>query len=230
MWDAISDALDTQSTPAAEKLRAFEAAPAPRLWQQIADGLNTTEAAPAKTIPFYQRYAKPLRYGSAAAVLLLVAVTITLLVNNSGDTNKIAQQPATTKQSGKTPQLATQEATIRASEAPGQAQARKQAKDREESTISRTPSSTDNNAAVAKTTPRPAGGRYLTVASETGKPVRLSKKVYPVFDCAEHSSAFERFQCQENIESLQKMASSLASPSGDFASLMDMIKTLEENR
>lgn len=230
MWDAISDALDEQSTPAAEKLRAFEAAPAPQLWQQIASELDTAEDAPTPALPFYRRYAKAFRYGSAAAVLLLVALTITLLVNNNGDKQKVARQSATSQPSGQNLQPAAPEVTVHATEEPTSAQVRRKSTVSGDYTDRKAVTSTDNETAVAKATSRPPSSRYLTVATETGTAVRLSKKVYPVFDCAEHSSTFERFQCQENIEALQKMASSLASPSGDFASLIDMIKTLEENR
>lgn len=230
MWDAISDALDEQTTPAAEKLRAFEAAPPRHLWQQIESGLPPAEEAPAPVVPFYRRSAKVLRYGSAAAVLLLVALTISFLVNNSGAPTKVAQRPSTSQPSGQATQPATPEVTVRATEKSDGPLARKQSKRPEYNTDRSAETSKDDDAAVAQTPPRPSPGRYLTVATETGKAVRLSRKVYPVFDCAEHSSAFERFQCQENIESLQKMASSLASPNGDFASLIDMIKTLEENR
>lgn len=229
-WDAISEALDEQTTPAAEKLRDFEAAPAPQLWQQIASSLDATDEAPAPAIPFYRRYGKALRYGSAAAVLLLVAFTLTFLVGKSGDSQKVAQQPTTSQPSEQTPQPNTPEVTVRASEEPNRSPLRRKSTVAGDLTDREAGTSTENETSVAKAAARPSPGRYLTVATETGKAVRLSKKVYPVFDCAEHSSAFERFQCQENIEALQKMASSLASPSGDFASLIDMIKTLEENR
>ena len=229
MWDAISDALDDQSTPASEKLRSFEATPPSRLWQQIETELDSAAEVPSRTIPFYRRYPAALRYGSAAAVLLLVAVTITLLVNNSG-TNTVAQQSTTSQPTGKTARATSPEATVRTTDDREQQERQRGAEEWEERTGNGTASAADKDRTIAKTPERSSSSRYLTVATEEGQPVRLSKKVYPVFDCAEHSSSLERFQCQENIEALQKMASSLGSPSGDFASLIDMIKTLEENR
>lgn len=230
MWDAISDALDEQTTRAAEKLRAFEAAPAPQLWQVIASEIDAAEDAPSRTIPFYKRYTTALRYAGAAAILVLVALTITYLVYNSSDSRKVARQPSVSVPTGKAPQPASGEVTVRQTEDPDRVPEHRQKSKQEINTDRRTATATGDKPSVASANPRPAPGRYMTVATETGKPVRLSRKVYPVFDCAEHSAAFERFQCQENIEALQKMASSLASPSGDFASLIDMIKTLEENR
>jgi hypothetical protein len=229
MWDAISNALDEQATPASEKLRTFEATPPPQLWQQIETELDSESDVPSRTIPFYRRYPAALRYGGAVAVLLLVAVTITLLVNSSG-TNTVAQQSTTSQPTGKTVRATSPEVTVRTTEGREQQGQQRQSEEWEERTGSGTASLGDKDRSVSKTPERPSSSRYLTVATEEGQAVRLSKKVYPVFDCAEHSSSLERFQCQENIEALQKMASSLGSPSGDFASLIDMIKTLEENR
>lgn len=230
LWDAISDALDEQSAPAAEKLRSFEAIPPPQIWQQLEAELDTAAEVPARTVPFYRRYATALRYGSAVAVLLLVAVTITLLVNNSGASSKVARQSSASQPAAKATAPAEGEASLRQSEADQEETSPSRVNEPEEKSYDDETSSPDENLPVAKAPQRSFSSRYLTVATEAGKPVRLSKKVYPVFDCAEHSSTLERFQCQENIEALQKMASSLASPSGDFASLIDMIKTLEENR
>ncbi|HYH13671.1 MAG TPA: hypothetical protein VD794_00530, partial [Flavisolibacter sp.] len=72
--------------------------------------------------------------------------------------------------------------------------------------------------------------RYKVVAKEDGKLVRLSQKAFAVFDCAVKATANKNIRCKENIESMQeKMATSVISPTGDFAGLIDMIKTLEEN-
>ncbi|MFN2457447.1 MAG: hypothetical protein ABR502_04525 [Chitinophagaceae bacterium] len=73
--------------------------------------------------------------------------------------------------------------------------------------------------------------RYTTYTNENGNTVRLSKKLYPVFDCADKSTALSNKRCKENIQSLQrKMASSAISPSNDFASIIDMIKSLEKEQ
>lgn len=230
MWDAITDALDDQTSRTADKLRHFEAAPDGRMWQHIEEELDGAATPAQRTIPFYKRYATPLRYAGAAAVLLLVAVTITLFVNKRSDSTRVAVQPSVSQPARQAAQPAEQTLTEHQSAPTHPQPAHTQPKSSEKLSTSGTTSIATNNATEIKTAPRPAANRYLTVATQTGKAVRLSKKVYPVFDCAEHSDALERFQCQENIENLQKMASSLISPSGDFASLMDMIKTLEENR
>jgi hypothetical protein len=230
LWDAISDALDEQSAPAAEKLRSFEVTPPPQLWLQLESNLDSAPEVQDQAIPLYRRYATALRYGSAVAILLLVAVTITLLVNNSGASDKIAQQPSASQSAVKATAPAHRETMLRRSDDEQEETPRSRVNEPVERSYDEAASSPDENLPTAKAPQRSFSSRYLTVATEAGKSVRLSKKVYPVFDCAEHSSTLERLQCQENIEALQKMASSLASPSGDFASLIDMIKTLEENR
>ena len=76
-----------------------------------------------------------------------------------------------------------------------------------------------------------ASNRYVTIADDDGKKVRVSKKAYNVLNCAENRAALNNVRCKENIEAMQqKMSASLLSSSGDFAGLIDMIKSLEENK
>jgi hypothetical protein len=70
----------------------------------------------------------------------------------------------------------------------------------------------------------------MVMAKDDGHTVRLSKKAFTVFDCAENSAPHNKERCKENIQLMQqKMAASMLSPSGDFGGLIDMIKSLEEN-
>ena len=74
------------------------------------------------------------------------------------------------------------------------------------------------------------GNRYVTLANVDGKKIRLSKKAYTVFSCAENSTALNNVHCKESIQNVRKkMAASMLSSSGDFGGLMDLIKDLEEN-
>ena len=226
MWEAITDALEDQTSSAADKLQQFEAVPKAAVWDKIEENLNVTTDTQPHQIPSYKRLSKPLRYGSAVAILVLVAVAIFLFTNKDMASGNLAQQPGGTlpaqNQSNTVKASTTTPKPDRSSQSTGSGKGNGTRVDRQ------TYNSDSEN--ETSTTQKAASERYLTVATEEGTSVRLSKKVFPVFDCAEHSTAIKRFQCKENIEALQKMASSLASPSGDFASLMDMIKTLEENR
>lgn len=229
-WDAICAGLDDQGSSLAERLYQFEQAPNRNAWMQIAKELDATseEAAPAR--PFYERYRRPLRYAGIAAVLTVAAIlTIFLTIRNTPN-NDIAQgrqEQSSMDRAGTTNNEAGSET---GDAAPPSGPSKDVPKASDEGDRPSADSRSSNPPLAASPTTRPNSNRYLTVASEEGKPVRLSKKVYPVFDCAEHSTAVKRYRCKEDIEALQqKMAASLASPSGDFASLMDMIKTLEEN-
>jgi hypothetical protein len=226
MWDAITDALEDQTSATAGKLQHFEAAPKAHLWQQIEKDLDTDSETQTHKIPAYKRLEQPLRYGGAVAILVLVAATIVFLLNKETTPGKFAQQPTITLPSQKQPHSgkATDPLSNSSKASPSAASGKASVSNNNEHTPG--DEAEDEKGSAQRST----SSRYLTVATEEGTPIRLSKKVFPVFDCAEHSTAIKRHQCKENIEALQKMASSLASPSGDFASLMDMIKTLEENR
>src|SRR5215510_8196786 len=82
-WDAIMDALEHQSSAGAGKLQSYEAAPQSHLWQHIEEELDADQETQPKRIPLYRRLAQPLRYGSAAAILVLVAVATTLLLQKN---------------------------------------------------------------------------------------------------------------------------------------------------
>jgi hypothetical protein len=226
-WSAIVDALEDQSSALAGRLQNLEMSPPAHLWQQIEGELDAEIKTPSPNISLYRRLAKPLRYGAAVAILALVAISVTLLLNKNSVSSELAQQPAMNRpvESEAAPTIESKTETVRS-----QSQLAQPIENKESSAKTERPALSAENADIEKPTQQPVDHRYLTVATETGTPVRLSKKVYAVFDCAEHSTTLQRHQCKKNIESLQKMASSLASPSGDFASLMDMIKTLEENR
>jgi hypothetical protein len=226
-WSAIVDALEDQSSAVSSKLQNLEEPPPARLWQHIEDELDTDRDIQPQNIPLHKRFAKPLRYGSAVAILVLVAVTITLLLQKDTQSDQLAQQPTLSLPARDKAASTTESGTV--SEDSQQQPVQSVDNTEPEAQTDESPLSADNPP-TEKTTHRPNDHRYLTVATETGTPVRFSKKIYPVFDCAEHSTDQKRHQCKKNIEYMQKMASSMSYPSGDFASLIDMIKTLEENR
>ena len=222
MWDAINEALNDQNSIVADKLLHFEQTPKAHLWENInqeLDHITDVDKVVPSSIPFYKRYARPLRYGSAVAILAFLAITISLLLNKGAVSNELTQQSTVSN---------TTNTVARASKPSVYTETNKKDKDQlSPSSESQTNSIADFEEIVI---PASTTTRYMTVASETGKPVRLSKKAYEVFNCAENSQAALAYRCKENITSLQqKAASAFASPSGDFASLMDMIKELEEN-
>ena len=65
--------------------------------------------------------------------------------------------------------------------------------------------------------------RYMIATTASGKVVRLPKKAYSDYACAER---FQNYQCRERIEALQsKLAATVAT---DFTDFMDLLKNLQE--
>ena len=66
--------------------------------------------------------------------------------------------------------------------------------------------------------------RYMIASTETGKVVRLPKKAYSDYACAE---LYQNYQCREKMAAIQsKMAASVAT---DFTDFIDLLKTLQDN-
>lgn len=217
VWDNISSSLDEEMT-GTDKLYNFEQQPSSVVWDKLSNQLNAEDPfSTNKTTPFFKRYHKPIRYISAAAIIVIIATTVTLLVNKSASTNEIVSLPVAKENT-------TEALKIKESIPKNNADKKTDDQDQaiipgnEETQFSRSNSITKNS-------------RYLTVANQKGKTVRLSQKALRIFNCADNiASVNNSRRCKENIQHLQqKMATSLVSPSGDFAGLIDMIKRLEEN-
>src|SRR5215204_3539336 len=81
LWDAITDALEDQTSAAAGKLQHFEAVPKAQLWEQIESGLDAIPEAQQHKIKAPRRIPQALRYVGAAAILFMVAATVIFLLN-----------------------------------------------------------------------------------------------------------------------------------------------------
>jgi hypothetical protein len=93
---------------------------------------------------------------------------------------------------------------------------------RTDSDVATNPIEVPRNSPTKITTPNVNG---------TGKTLRVSKKLYAVFDCADNATALNSKRCKENIQTLQrKMAAAVVTPTNDFTSVIDMIKTLEKEQ
>ncbi len=211
IWADIEAALNNQATPHAVLLYKFEQSPPPEVWDKVEANLeekDEKEVSITKRIHFS-------RYAAAAAILILLASVITFITRDK-DGNDIAKLPATEKE------------TIIHNPSPFS----DDTNNRQDNAAGITNNPTDNSyrsSDIKKE--RTASGRYLTIADDDGKKIRLSKKVASVFNCADDVASVKSIRCKENIESLQqKMSASLVSHSGDFSGLMDMIKSLEENK
>ena len=214
MWNAIAAQLDNENTSFAQKLAAYETAPPAAVWERVAAELDTT-ATPLKRIPFYQKHSKLIRYGSMAAAIFAAVIVFTLFSKEAGS-DAISNVP--TNQQAQNPDAKPAPIT----ETPTNPV---------KTTIPETPGKKDGaiiqRDAIASA--KVSSNRYMTIANDDGKTIRLSKKVYPVIDCAEKTEESTWSKCKENIQTLQaKMSASVGA--GDFGGLIDMIKSLEEKQ
>ena len=220
-WENIVTALNDQTSFVSDQLYNYKQIPGKDIWKTIEQTLDTEVLTYQPIIlPFYRRFNLLLKYAAAAALLIVLATAITLLLNKNSPSGEVAIQPILKQPIGE-PRESTNQKNID-SDNLLQIEA-----EREETKRFK--------ARVQKAVPGKEPGKtklndYVTIADEAGNKVRLSKKAFTVFNCAENSTSLNYERCKENILLMQqKMSASLLSPSGDFGGLIDMIKSLEEN-
>jgi hypothetical protein len=206
VWDAIAAQLDEDHPQLREKLFAYSSEPPAATWNNISKKLD----APAPVLPLQKNRTGIFKYSMLAAAVILTVIVTTVLINNKR-TDDIALDPDPPVNSTGIPKdsniniIATRPDTNKSAIPEDQ--------------VATVPDQPEKNA------------RYLTVAHEDGTKVRLSKKVYPVINCAQQTASAITAKCKESIKALQeKMATSVSAASTDFGGLMDMLKDLEENR
>ncbi|MFN2437587.1 MAG: hypothetical protein ABR503_00200 [Chitinophagaceae bacterium] len=212
IWNSIDSSLNEEFT-CADRLYNFEQQPSSFVWNKLSNQLDDDSLSLGNTILFFKRYHTPLRYIGAAAIIAIVAITITLFVNKDAVSDELVYHPVAKEN-------ITQPLKI------NEGLQEKVEESQDQVIVNDTkPQSSQLNLSTKSS-------RYLTVANQKGKTVRLSQKALKVFNCADNIASINTSRrCKENIQSLQqKMATSLVSPSGDFAGLIDMIKRLDENR
>jgi hypothetical protein len=210
-WFMISKKIDEDGLFDSDPLYSYEQDPGNAVWDKIQFQLKNT-GNKATIVNLFKSKSGFLKFGIAAAILILlsiIAVTIfnvprqEKMANNAGVNTPVKDNPLFED---------NKEDPIHINE----------------EIKSDNPDSKNTTASSGKSSK--IASRYLTVSNEDGKKVRLSKKAYNVFNCAENSTALNNSSCKESIQSVRKkMAVSMLSSSGDFGGLMDMIKTLEEN-
>lgn len=206
VWDAIAAQLDEEQPQLRDRLLAYQAEPPTAGWDHISRKLDT----PAPVLPLQKSKTPLFKYSMIAAAVILAVIVVSVL-STSRKTNDIAL-----------------EGGVRPANEAGLPKDTSQVKT---ATIPDTNKGgiPDNEIAAIPSRPE-KNARYLTVAHDDGTKVRLSKKVYPVINCAQQTgTAWSK--CKESIQALQeKMATSVNAASTDFGGLMDMLKDLEENR
>jgi hypothetical protein len=226
VWNKINVVLDEEaSKPFSERLANYEQYPAPFLWDNIVASLDENDQ---KVIPLKLRFSKPLRYSTAAACLIAVAVLITLLINKKSVSNEaglITRQPSTTVIAA--PQKEDQ--NINGENSGGNIN--RANRTQEQSKISpirikkAISSFKRSNYVLANTFPKveiDMPERYIIYASSSGDAFRISKKLFDLFACSDVNE-----KCRENIELMQQQ---VASPgimtATDFSGLLDLLQSI----
>lgn len=214
-WEKINTALSEEySGLIEERLYNFQAAPKEEIWNRISLQLQSGAEDEKKIYPVSQSRNNLFRYLSAAAILIIIATGIFLFINNRTDSN-VAGNTTETK-SNSPIDSSTSEIT-----GTGENQVITEAGEI-------VPAGPKQNTDVAKKNAS-VNNRYMMLTTDRGNTVRVSKKLYAVFDCADKSTALNNKRCKENIQTLQRrVASAMITPTSDITSVIDMIKTLEK--
>jgi len=237
-WEGIQAALDEQ--PAfSDKLYQYEQTPPPGVWENVAQQLTP---AKANVVPFRT---KLFKYAIAAAVLLAVATGSILFLKHS-DSPSLANAPQQTRLADSNKNTATasqyQSGTTATPWQPGETATGNNNDVFASNSVSATsivhfypsiqiPKTLPDRVRELTVVPEEKNSintellsRYMIATTTTGAAVRLPKKAYSDYACAD---AYTNLQCKEKIESIQsKMAASVAT---DFTDFIDLLNKLQEN-
>jgi hypothetical protein len=232
VWDKINSGLDEESAQHfTGKLIKYELAPPPFVWDNVVASLDKNEST---VIPFRKRFSKPLRYSTAAACLIGIAVFVSLLINKRSVSGEVANTPGVkqnisiinpaenTKQLPDSPLQNSDPVnydlvTIKKAHA-------------KKVSLLHSPSAANNldertNHVVSHNYPIKTStelDRYIIFSTTTGEAFRLSKKLFDLFACSSDNE-----NCRQNIEYMQqRMASPAIMASADFSGLMDILQTM----
>jgi hypothetical protein len=201
VWQEVQNALEDEQYTLREKLLSYQQQPPADLWGKIETSLGND----AEVINIKRNHNPFFKYAMIAAALFLAVIAINLLIKPKHKNEVAVTKPSDTGHQQKTEIPAVVSLPSKPKVEPA------------------------TNTALASNI-KDTSARYLTVSHDDGTKVRLSKKIYPVINCAENTGSANWSKCKENIQALQaKMATSVSASGTDFGGLMDMLKDLEEN-
>jgi hypothetical protein len=234
-WDRITDALDTPAY--AQKLHDFEAEPPAAMWQAI---LKQVAPPKASVVPLRT---KLFKYAIAAAVLLMIAAGSIFYITR-GTTAHLADQKQNPISTGTTTATVDSQKQSNANKGTLQNETATANSDRDiNSGIATVPDRELVHFSARVRIPKnglPANeitimpeeksnittqlpDRYMIATTGSGKAVRLPKKAYSDYACAE---SYQDYLCREKMAAIQsKMAASVAT---DFTDFIDLLKKLQE--
>jgi hypothetical protein len=231
-WPRIAAALDTPAF--AQKLQNFETPPPAQTWERLEQQLTQAPVVSLRT--------KLFKYAIAAAVLLIIAagsifyftIKPTNLAGNTPDTASTRDTKTTfladTQHHTKyKTALASEETTdLRSNTSePTASLGQEQVQFSPQVQIANKRLTADPATVAPKeklTLATELPDRYMIATTATGKVVRLPKKAYSDYACAE---MLQNYQCKEKLQAIQsKMAASVAI---DFTDFIDLLKKLQDN-
>lgn len=239
VWDALADALDSGTAgQMAQRLEAYEEVPHPRNWQKIIFLLNQKTGTVKKT-HFLIRYSRPLKYSGAAAIFIVLAVLSSLLLSKK-TISEVPQSTMTIQPSGNsTEQLPVDPVKdtsvpaggkeLTASVSSGSGNQRKIS--HRSRPIARMSAFSFADPVLPRTANRPASisytipaDQYMIFSDTKGNAVRLSKKLFDLYSCAENDR-----NCRQRIKLMQEKLAAYAVTS-DFTGILEILRNLQENQ
>ncbi len=221
IWLALEKELEQSSSEPFKKLFGYEEQPSVHNWNKIQMQLNAAPESTAKVVFIKSRTKNVWKVGVAAAILILALFGVNYFFSQKNDGHLSVRNDKDVVSSG------IRNSTIDIKSKPIENEANTAKEERAKNNIA---DESKGNFTTSQSNNKITANRYTTMANDKGKVVRLSKKVIPVFNCADNYKSSNNLACKENIELLQhKMATSLISASADFGGLVDLLKDLKEN-
>jgi hypothetical protein len=231
VWNKISVSLDNSKEYLfSKRLTNYELTPPPFIWDKITDVL---EENPAPITPIRNRFSRPLKYSSAAAGLIAIAILVSLLIDKKSvsevvTTPDIKQNIASPAALPIQSQVSLENFDSNKSEKLGYNT------NIERPAIKILPlHAFSSYSALKKRAARVIDhsypieepeymSRYIIFSETSGEAFRLSKKLFDLFACSDYNMA-----CKENIEAAQqKMLDPSIIASADFSGVLDALQIM----
>jgi hypothetical protein len=234
-WNSIANALDDHPEYA-QKLHRFEATPPAAVWDTIAQQIP---AAPARVVPL--RTTKLFKYAMAAAILIVIAAGSFIYIEGgtSPDLANGTVQRTTDSNNNTQPPVSYPSVSTPATNRDAEVETNNEANITEHIyenavvqfsprvRIAKSRFTTQGITVVPEEKNRiytELPSRYMIATTATGDVVRLPKKAYSDYACA---NVYANYRCKEKIASIQsKMAASVAM---DFTDVMNLLEDLQDN-
>ena len=232
VWDNISIELDnSKEDKLSERITNYELTPPSFVWDKITVALDESETP---VVPIKNRFSRPLKYSSAAAGLIAIAILVSLLINKKSvsevvitpDIKENIASPVTPTISEKQPQVSLEKPDNDKSGLVYNTNV-------ERHTTKILPLHAFSSSALNKRSARVVDhsypienpeyiDRYIIFSEAPGEAFRLSKKLFDLFACSDYNTT-----CKENIEAVQqKLLDPSIMASGDFSGVMDALQIM----